>query len=95
MMNINVRNWAVMINLYIAHLLPPPIPLQSGAKGAKTQIAVLVSEMAAGQDIQYYYVYCVELLLTLHLSGLGEHFLGGIDETVRRVSVLLRRPGML
>ena len=47
------------------------------------------------QDIQYYYVYCVELLLTLHLSGLGEHFLGGIDETVRRVSVLSRRPGML
>ena len=47
------------------------------------------------QDIQYYYVYCVELLLTLHLSVLEEHFLGGIDETVRRVSVLLHRPGML
>lgn len=40
-------------------------------------------------------MYCVESLLTLHLSVLGEHFLGGIDETVRRESVLLRRPGML
>ena len=40
-------------------------------------------------------MYCVESLLTLHLSGLEEHFLGGIDETVRRVSVLSRRPGML
>ena len=39
------------------------------------------------QDIQYYYVYCVELLLTLHLSVLGEHSLDDINGTVRHVSV--------